>query len=59
MLQQSIAHKFNVEILKEKYKQISVVLQQLTYEINDEIYFQQEPKKSAKAVALFFQHLDK
>ena len=35
LLQQSIAHKINVEILKEKYKKISVLLQQLMYEIND------------------------
>ena len=49
---QSIAHKVKVKILKEKYKKISVLLQQLTYEINDKIYFLQEPKKSASAVAL-------
>ena len=52
LLQQSIAYKSNVEILKEKYKKISVLLQQLTYEINDKIYFLQEPKKSASAVAI-------
>ena len=52
LLQQSIAHKINVEILKEKYKIVSVLHQQLTYEINDKIYFLQEPKKSASAVAL-------
>ena len=52
LLQQSIAHKFNVEILEEKCKKISVFLQQPTYEINDKIYFLQEPKKSASAVAL-------
>ena len=52
LLQQPIAHKINAEILKEKYKKISVLLQQLTYEINDKIYFLQEPKKSASAVAL-------
>ena len=50
LLQQSIAYKSNVEILKEKYKKISVLLQQLTYEINDETYFLQEPWKSASAV---------
>ena len=44
--------KINVEILKEKYKKISLLLQQLTYEINDKIYFLQEPKKSTSAVAL-------
>ena len=33
LLQRSIAHKINVEILEEKYKKISVLLQQLTYEI--------------------------
>ena len=49
---QSIAYKVNVEIVQEKYKKISVLLQQLTYEINDKIYFLQEPKKSASAVAL-------
>ena len=37
---------------KNIYKKISVLLQQLTYEINDKIYFLQEPKKSALAVAL-------
>ena len=29
-----------------------MLLQQLTYEINDKIHFLQEPKKSASAVAL-------
>ena len=52
LLQQSIAHKINVEILEEKYKKISVLLQQLTYETNDKICFLQEPNKSASAVAL-------
>ena len=52
LLQQSIAHKIDVEILKEKYKNISVVLQQLTCKINVKIYFLQEPKKSASTVAL-------
>ena len=37
--------------LKKYIKQIIVLLQQLTYEINDKIYFLQEPKKSASAVA--------
>ena len=37
LLQQSVAHKINVEILKEKYKKFSVLLQQLTFEINDKI----------------------
>ena len=54
LLQQFIAHKINVEILKENYKkENSVLLQQFTYEISDKIYFLQEPKKSASAVALF------
>ena len=35
-----------------RMQQLSVLLQQLTYEINDKIYFLQEPKKSAWAVAL-------
>ena len=48
LLQQSIAHK----ILKEKYKKMSVLLQQFTFEIIYKIYFLQEPKKSASAVAL-------
>ena len=52
LLQQSIAHKINVEIVKEKYEKITVLLQQLTYEINDKIYLLQQPKKSASAVAL-------
>ena len=39
-------------MLKKIYKKISVLLQQRTYEINDKIYFLQEPKKSALAVAL-------
>ena len=52
LLQRPIARKINVEILKEKCKKISVLLQQLTYEIIDLIYFLQEPKKSDSAVAL-------
>jgi len=46
-------------MLKEKYQKISATyekyqrIQQPTYEINDKIYFLQEPKKSASAVALF------
>ena len=52
LLQQSIALKINVEILKEKYFKISVLLQQLTYEVNDKIYFLQKRKKSASADAL-------
>ena len=51
-LQQSVAHKINAEMLKEKYKKVSVLLQQLAYEMNDKIYSLQEPKKSASAVAL-------
>ena len=39
-------------MFKEKYKKVSVLLQQLTYEMNDKIYSLQEPKKSASAVAL-------
>ena len=39
-------------LLEEKYKKISVLLQQLTYEINAKIYILQEPKKSVPAVAL-------
>ena len=35
-----------------KKKKTSVLLQQLTIEINNKIYFLQEPKKSASAVAL-------
>ena len=52
LLQQSIAHNFNVEMLKhkKKHKKVSVLHQQLTYEIND---FLQEPKKSASAVNLW------
>ena len=42
----------NVEILEEKYEKVSVLLQQLRYEIDDNIYFLQEPKKSAWEVAL-------
>ena len=41
-LQQWISHRINVEILKEKWKKITVLLQKLTYEINDKIYFPQE-----------------
>ena len=42
-----------LEYFKEKYQEISVILQQLTHgEINDKIYFLQEPEKSASAVAL-------
>ena len=37
---------------KRAKKNISVLLQQLTYEIIDKIYFLQEPRKSASAVAL-------
>ena len=50
--QQSIAHKINFEILKGKYYKISVLLQQITFEIIDKIYFLREPKKSASEVAL-------
>ena len=46
LLQQSSAHLINVEILKEKYKKISVLLHQLTYEINDKIYFLQETEEN-------------
>ena len=53
LLQQSIAYKTNAEILKEKYKKIPLLLQQHTHEINDKIYFLQEPRKSSSAVALF------
>ena len=58
LLQRSITHKINVEILEEKYKKISVLLQQLTYEITDKIYFLQEPNKSASAVALLQNQLN-
>ena len=42
-----------LEYFKEKYQEISVILQQLKdSEINDKIYFLQEPKKPASAVAI-------
>ena len=41
-----------LKCLKKNIKNISVPLQQLAYEINDKIYFLQEPKKSPLAVAL-------
>ena len=41
-----------LKYLKKNIKKISVLLQHLKYEINDKIYFLQEPKKSAAAVAL-------
>ena len=41
-LQHSIADNINVEILNEQCKKISVLLQQLTFELNDKIYFLQE-----------------
>ena len=44
--------KSMLKYLKKKMKKISVLLQQLRYEIDDNIYFLQEPKKSAWAVAL-------
>ena len=56
LLQHSIAQKINVEILKEKHKKISVLDQQLTYEINDKINFLQEAKKSASAVSCKISH---
>ena len=57
MLQQSVAQKINVEILNEKFKKISVLRQQLVYEINDKIYFLQKPKKSASAVSCKISHI--
>ena len=38
LLQQSIAHKVSVEILKEKTLKIAMLFHQLTYGINDKIY---------------------
>ena len=55
LLQQSIAHKINVEILKENYKKISVLLQQVAYEINSKMYFLQQPLRNA---AKFDRHCD-
>ena len=40
-----------------KKNKVSVLLQQLTYEINDKIYFLQEPKKSSSAVVLLLNQL--
>ena len=41
-----------LKYLKKNTKKISVLLQQLTYEISDKIYFLQDPKKSASVVNL-------
>ena len=41
-----------LKYLKKNEKKITVLLQQLTYEINDKRYFLQESKKSASTVAL-------
>ena len=49
----NLKHQLLIKSLKNmKYEKISVLLQQLTYEITDKMYFLQEPKKSASAVAL-------
>ena len=42
--------KTMLKSLKKNVKEISMLLHQLTYEINDKIYFLQERKKSASAL---------